>query len=139
MSRTQVREEAVSRYMAWAKLSSSARFNLAVSGVSDFPMAELPIKMEDLEIGGTGPYGYAPLMERLSAKAGVPQDCVVYTLGASMANFLALSALVHPGDEVLVERPTYDPLLAILSQRRCSSRYAGGWLRMRSIAIRRTV
>ena len=111
---TQLREEAVSRYMAWAKRSSAARFNLAISGVMDFPLAELPLKLEDLEIGGTGPYGYAPLMERLAAKAGVPQECLVYTLGTSMANFLALSALVHPGDEVLVERPTYDPLLTIL-------------------------
>ena len=110
----QLREEAVSRYMAWAKLSSAARFNLAVSGVVDYPLAELPIKMEDLEIGGTGPYGYPPLMERIAAKAGVPQECVLYTLGTSMANFLALSALVRAGDEVLVERPTYDPLLAIL-------------------------
>ena len=70
--------------------------------------------IEDLEIGGTGPYGYQPLMERLAAKAGVPEECVVYTLGTSMANFLALTALVHRGDEVLVERPTYDPLLTIL-------------------------
>jgi aspartate/methionine/tyrosine aminotransferase len=106
--------EAVSRYMAWAKLRSEAPFNLAVSGVLDYPLAELPVKIEDLEIGGTGPYGYPPLMERLAAKAGVPEECLLYTLGASMANFLALSALVGRGDEVLVERPTYDPLLAIL-------------------------
>jgi aspartate/methionine/tyrosine aminotransferase len=108
------REEAVSRYMAWAKSSSTAPFNLAVSGVLDYPLAELPVKIEDLEIGGTGPYGYKPLMERLAARVGVPEECLVYTLGTSMANFLALSALVHQGDEVLVERPTYDPLLTIL-------------------------
>jgi hypothetical protein len=51
---------------------------------------------------------------KLAAKAGVPQECIVYTLGTSMANFVALTALVHAGDEVLIERPTYDPLLAIL-------------------------
>ena len=55
-----------------------------------------------------------PLMERLAAKAGVPEECVVYTLGTSMANYIALTALVHRGDEVLIERPTYDPLLTIL-------------------------
>ena len=115
MSRThQLHQEAVSSYMAWAKLRSTTRFNLAVSGVPDFPISELPAMTEGLEIGGTGPYGYKPLMERLAAKAAVAEDCVVYTLGASMANFLALSALVHVGDEVLIERPTYDPLLAIL-------------------------
>ena len=83
-------------------------------GSLDYPLAELPVHIEDLEIGGTGPYGYPPLMERLAAKAGVPQECVVYTLGTSMANFVALTALVHRGDEVLIERPTYDPLLTIL-------------------------
>lgn len=108
------RADAVSRYMAWAKLRSEARFNLAISGVVDYPLSELPVRIEDLEIGGTGPYGYVPLIERLAAKAGVAEDCVVYTFGAAMANFLALSALLHRGDEVLVERPTYDPLLAIL-------------------------
>ena len=109
-----LRSDAVSRYLAWAKLHSNARFNLASSGVLDYPLAELPVRIEDLEIGGTGPYGYQPLMERLAAKAGVPKECVVYTLGTSMANFVALTALVHRGDEVLIERPTYDPLLAIL-------------------------
>ena len=109
-----LRLDAVSRYMAWAKLHSHARFNLAVSGVLDYPLAELPVDIKDLEIGGTGPYGYQPLMERLAAKAGVPKECIVYTLGASMANFVALTALVRRGDEVLIERPTYDPLLTIL-------------------------
>jgi hypothetical protein len=106
--------DAASRYMAWAKLHSNARFNLAISGLLDYPLAELPVQIEDLEIGGTGPYGYGPLMERLAVKARVPENCVVYTLGASMANYVALTALVHRGDEVLIEQPTYDPLLAIL-------------------------
>jgi aspartate/methionine/tyrosine aminotransferase len=106
--------EAVSRYLAWSKLYSSARFNLAFSGVLDYPLAELPVHIEDLEIGGTGPYGYQPLMERLALKAAVPEECLVYTFGTSMANFVALTALVHRGDEVLIERPTYDPLLTIL-------------------------
>jgi aspartate/methionine/tyrosine aminotransferase len=109
-----VRSEAVSRYVGWGKRQGNARFDLASSGILDYPLAELPVRIEDLEIGGTGPYGYQPLMERLAAKAGVAKECVVYTLGTSMANFVALTALVHPGDEVLVERPTYDPLLAIL-------------------------
>src|SRR5271169_551216 len=109
-----LRLDAVSRYLAWAKLNATARFNLAASGVLDYPLAELPVHIEDLEIGGTGPYGYRPLMERLAAKAGVPTECVVYTLGTSMANFVALTALVHRGDDVLVERPTYDPLLTVL-------------------------
>jgi len=109
-----LRSEAASRYLAWAKRKPNARFNLAVSGVLDYPLAELPVRIEDLEVAGDAPYGYQPLMERLAAKASVHKECVVYTLGTSMANFVALTALVHPGDEVLIERPTYDPLLTIL-------------------------
>src|SRR5580698_3990423 len=109
-----LQSEAVSHYLAWAKLHSNARFNLASSGVMDYPLADLPVRIEELEIGGTGPYGYKPLTERLAAKAGVPEECVVSTLGTSMANYIALNALVQRGDEVLVERPTYDPLLTIL-------------------------
>src|ERR1022692_1057881 len=109
-----LQSEAASRYLAWAKLQSDARFTLAPSGVLDYPLAELPVRIEDLAIGGTGPYGFKPLMERLAAKAGVPEECVVYTHGTSMANYIALTALVHRGDEVLIERPTYDPLLTIL-------------------------
>jgi len=106
--------EAVSLYLAWAKLHSNAPFNLAVSGVQDYPLSGLPVCIEDLEIGGTDPYGYRPLMARLAAKAAVPEDCLVYTFGTSMANFIALTAVVHRGDEVLVEQPAYDPLLTVL-------------------------
>ncbi len=109
-----LRQNAASQYLAWAKLHSSARFNLASSGIMDYPVSELPVEIKDLEFGGTGPYGYPPLMARLAEKAGVKDDCLVYTLGTSMANFVALTALTKLGDEVLVERPTYDPLLTIL-------------------------
>ncbi len=104
-----------SQYLAWAKLNSDAQFNLATSGVIAYPIAELPIRIEDIEIGGTWPYGHKPLMERLAAKTGVSEDCLVYTIGTSMANYIALTALVHRGDEVLVEKPTYGPLLTILN------------------------
>jgi len=111
---THPRAEAISRYIEWAKLHSAAPFNLAVSGVLDCPLAELPVRIEDLEINGTGPYGYEPLLESLARKAGVAVQNVVYTFGTSMANYIALTALVHRNDEVLIEQPTYDPLLAIL-------------------------
>jgi aspartate/methionine/tyrosine aminotransferase len=57
---------------------------------------------------------------------------VVLAEGTSGANFLAFSALVEPGDEVLVEQPTYEPLLAILGFlgariRRFSRRFEDGY------------
>jgi hypothetical protein len=108
------RRDLRSVYIEWAKLRSQARYNLARSGVLDYPLAELHIPTEDLEISGSGGYGYgyAPLLERLAAKAGVSPDCVVYAQGTSMANHLAMAALLEPGDEVLIEEPAYEAILA---------------------------
>jgi DNA-binding transcriptional MocR family regulator len=62
-------------------------------------------------INGDSTYGYAPLQERLARKAGVDPDRVVHATGASMANFLVLAAAASPGDDVLVEEPTYSLLV----------------------------
>lgn len=101
-----------SDYMLWAKTRGNARFNLAVSGMPHFPLAELPVRIEELEISGPSFYGYAPLQEALAAKSGVPVDCVVAAAGTSMANHLAMAALISPGEEVLIEHPTYELLLS---------------------------
>lgn len=98
-----------SEYMEWAKTRSASRFNLASSGIEAFPLAELG-PLEPLEINGPGGYGYPPLQEALARKAGVDPDRVVHATGTSMANLLALAATTRPGDEVLIEQPTY-PLL----------------------------
>src|SRR5207244_2906101 len=60
-----------------------------------------------------GNYGYAPLERRLAEHAGVPEECVVAAAGTSMANHLAMAALLDPGDEVLIEQPAYGPLLDV--------------------------
>ncbi len=100
-----------SPYMEWSKTRSSARFNLSTSGVMSVPLAKLPVRFEDLEISTPGGYGYEPLQQRLARKCGVAPDCIVAATGTSMANHLALAALVDPGDEVLIEHPTYELLL----------------------------
>ena len=99
-----------SPYMEWAKLSSPARFNLATSGLTSVPMAEFPLRVEELEITGGG-YGYGPLLERITRHTGAPVECIVTAEGTSMANHLAMAALLGPGDEVVIEEPTYGLLL----------------------------
>lgn len=110
---TSSRKEIRSTYLEWAKLHSSAKYNLATSGLDGFPLANLPVKIEDLEISIGGSYGYPQLQERLAHKNGVSVDCVVAANGTSMANHLAMAALLDPGDEVLIEQPTYEPLLTV--------------------------
>ena len=100
-----------SEYMHWAKLCYGARYNLATSGLENLPLAELPFRAEDLELSAHGSYGYPPLLERIASRYGVPSKCVVEATGTSMANHLAMAALVEPGDEVLIETPAYGLLL----------------------------
>ncbi len=99
-----------SPYMEFSKLRSGAKYNLATSGVMSYPVAELPVRIEDLEINGPTVYGYAPLQERLARYNGVPPECVFAAAGTSMANHLAMAATFNPGDEVLIEHPTYELL-----------------------------
>ena len=101
-----------SDYMYWAKTQSRARFNLATSGVGAFPLRELGCSIEQLEINGDSTYGYAPLQQAIAKKCEVDPDCVVAAAGTSMANHLAMAALIDLGDEVLIEHPTYELLLS---------------------------
>jgi aspartate/methionine/tyrosine aminotransferase len=99
--------------MEWAKLRSAARFNLATSDVTTYPLRDLPVRIEELEITGPGLYGYPDLRERLVRKTGAPDESLVLSIGTSMANFIALGALIERGDDVLIEQPTYQPMLHI--------------------------
>jgi aspartate/methionine/tyrosine aminotransferase len=106
------RREIRSSYIEWAKLRSKARYSLASSDVVHFPLADLHPSIADLEITGSDGYGYPPLLQKLSAKSGVPVECIVQAQGTSMANHLAMAALVEPGDEVLIEEPSYGAIVS---------------------------
>lgn len=111
-----------SEYLRWAKTKPAARFDLTSSGVPYLPLCDLPVTLDDLEISGTGAYGYPPLQQAIASRYRVDEACVVAAMGTSMANYLALAALVQPGDEVLIEHPTYEPLIAV-------ARYLGAEVR----------
>jgi hypothetical protein len=102
-----------SDYMHWSKTQSRARFNLATSGVAPFPLRELPVHLETLEINGYDGYVHPPLQKAIATHHGVDPDCVVESAGTSMANHLAMAAIIEPGDEVLIEHPAYGPILDV--------------------------
>jgi aspartate/methionine/tyrosine aminotransferase len=114
-------EKKRSAYMEWAKTRSSARFNLATSGLTSVTMAEFPLELAELEITGGG-YGYGPLLERISRHTGASVESIVTAEGTSMANHLVMAALLAPGDEVVIEKPTYGLLLDV-------ARYLGARIR----------
>ncbi|MBZ5534634.1 MAG: aminotransferase class I/II-fold pyridoxal phosphate-dependent enzyme [Acidobacteriia bacterium] len=107
------RNQSTSEYMVWAKTRSQSRYNLATSGVRHFPIRDLGVNLEDIELSGPSGYGYEPLQQALAAKCNVSPECVVASVGTSLANHLAMAAVVEPGDEVLIEHPAYEPILAL--------------------------
>jgi aspartate/methionine/tyrosine aminotransferase len=132
----EMNHKAQSEYLAWVKAREPGRYNLASSGVVPYSVADAERerdsakpkepwpRLEDIELReaqarqgeasktGPGLDGYPPLQAAIAAHCGVPTDSVVAASGTSMANFLVLGALIEPGDEVLVEEPAYEPLLA---------------------------
>lgn len=97
--------------MQWAKQHERARVSLTGSNLLACDLVDLPGAREALELHGDNDNGYAPLVEAIASRYGATPGMVATAQGASGANFLLFAALLGPGDEVLVERPGYDPLM----------------------------
>lgn len=98
--------------MEWAKSRPAAAFDLAGSNVLDCSLDDLPGARDALALSGSNDNGYRPLLEAIATRYAVDAAQVTTATGASGANFLVFGALIEPGDDVLVEQPAYDPLLA---------------------------
>jgi aspartate/methionine/tyrosine aminotransferase len=103
-----------SDYMRFAKLDTGARFGLASSGVADCTMADLRPNLDSLALHGPNSYGYGPLVQGIAARFAISPAEVVTAGGASFANHLVMAAVLSPGDEVLIEDPTYELLRSTL-------------------------
>ena len=98
-----------SPYMRYAKLETAAKYNLASSGVADCEWSDLDMNPADLALNDHSPYGWQPLAETIAGRFGVDPACVAIPGGGcSFANHLAMAAILSPGDEVLIEEPTYE-------------------------------
>lgn len=100
-----------SEYMHWAKTSSTAKFNLATSGLENLSIKDLDVSIDDLEITDGG-YGYKPLVQEIARRYRVDTSSIVTAAGTTFANHLAMAALIGPGEEILFEQPAYEPMLA---------------------------
>ena len=113
-SDTHIKMNTESIYMQWAKKRPKVKYDLALSGILNLPFAELEATIEDIDLNGDNSYGYRPLVEALAAHCRVdPESIITISGGTSMANHLAMAAAIEHGDEVLIEQPTYEPLLAV--------------------------
>ena len=82
--------------------------DLASSGMTAVPIAELgPVPDLD-DVGAWG-----RLRAKIAAYNGVPASEVLPSFGTTHALWTAYASLLCPGGEVLVERPTYEPMYRI--------------------------
>jgi 2-aminoadipate transaminase len=74
----------------------------------------------DRDPGGAFSYGtsmgYKPLVEWIAGKQDVEPDQVIATNGSMQADAFLFQQLVKPGDQVIVEAPTYDRTLLMLQR-----------------------
>ena len=101
--------------MTWSKHHAAARYNLANSGIVGCDLSDLELRSGDVAVNGPNFEGFLPLKQAIAAQYGVQPENVVPAQGTSMANFLAMATVVEPGDSVLVEQPTYEPILSALA------------------------
>jgi aspartate/methionine/tyrosine aminotransferase len=109
--------------MRWAKTRPRPRIDLAGSNLAACSLEDLPRAREALDLSGESPDGFPPLLEAIAARYGMAPGNVATAVGCSGANFLAMAALLEPGDDVLIERPNYDPLVAALRMLGARLRY----------------
>lgn len=138
-------------YIDWAKRQPRVAINLARSGIEICPASLLQLTPRDLVVNLPVKYGYAPLLEAIAARYGVaPARVFTVSGGTSFANFVAVAAVLDGaprGAEVIVERPTYEPLLRLAEMfggrvRRLDRRFEEGFAidldRFRSLVTRKT-
>jgi aspartate/methionine/tyrosine aminotransferase len=125
------------QYLSWAKSAPRVAINLARSGIDHCPARLLGLRAADLVTSLPVTYGYAPLLDAIARRYDVtPGQVLTLSGGTSFANYIACAAALDgqaPRAEVIVERPTYEPLWRIPRtfghrvrrlDRRFSTRYA---------------
>jgi histidinol-phosphate/aromatic aminotransferase/cobyric acid decarboxylase-like protein len=68
----------------------------------------LPLDLPLVKSGNR--YGYPPLRDLIvaSQRYDVSRDNVLVTLGTQLSNFLALAVLLEPGDEAIIDSPSWE-------------------------------
>ena len=97
------------------KYSKQAKYVLANSNIpgltyevyQNFTKYSIP---HDFDLNKNNDYGAEDLLNALCSLYSCLPENIVTTTGGSEANFLVFASLIKPGDEVIVEKPGYEPL-----------------------------
>jgi hypothetical protein len=95
------------QYLTWARrFLGSTRYNLGTSGEREFHLDTRAVDLYD-------PSGPQRAVAAIAHHHDRPANECHLAHGASQALFLAMAAVLRPGDEVLIEAPVYQPVLRI--------------------------
>jgi aspartate/methionine/tyrosine aminotransferase len=104
-------------YVVWARTRPAPRYDLAASDLLPVTADEWPgMREPDGDCARESEGLDIALAAAIAAHCGVPIEHVVVAVGASGANFLALAALLRPGDGVIVEDPGHAPVATVARQ-----------------------
>ncbi len=101
-------------YLAWAKTTledTGVPLNLVNSGYPSRELEDLSLPFPDESIlRAPNANGWNPLMSALGESYDLSRDTITVTAGATMANYLVLKSWIRPGDPILIESPSYQPI-----------------------------
>lgn len=101
-------------YLDWVRrFHGRLPFDLAGSGMPQLSATRLAELLDIPEPSPDDVEAPARFRSAIAERYEIPPDEVALTLGASGGIFATYAALLAPGDEVLVEAPTYEPLKAV--------------------------
>lgn len=100
-------------YLRWARrFHGTVRYDLATSGVLAVDLSAADASGEAGE-DAIVPNACEQLRGAIAKYNAVPPQEAVAALGTTHALWLAYCSVTNPGDEILVEEPAYEPLVAI--------------------------
>jgi aspartate/methionine/tyrosine aminotransferase len=89
-------------------------YDIGESAVKTLSVRDIGIDLEKIFLRYGYHTGHPDLREALAEQyPGLSGDHIVVTTGASEANFVVVSALVKPGDHVVIEHPNYPSLYEV--------------------------
>jgi aspartate/methionine/tyrosine aminotransferase len=106
-----VLEAPLAPYLLWAKTRQPAAIDLAGSNLLHCTLDDLPGARDAVDLSAKNDDGYRPFIDGLARHYGIAPERIVTANGCSGANFVTAAAVIAAGDEVLIERPGYDPLI----------------------------
>jgi aspartate/methionine/tyrosine aminotransferase len=96
-------------------------YDIGESAVKTLDVKDLDIDLSEVSLRYGYHRGKPELRECIAGQyPGLKEENIIVTTGASEANFLVVSALVKPGDHVIVEHPNYPSLYEVPRSLGCS-------------------